>query len=1102
MRRILLVVSLVSLTVAMSVHAVAAPSAVKRARYPAPSPDGKTLVFSYMGDLWIADAAGGAARRLTIHPSTDTTPLFSPDGKTIAFASNRNGSYNVYLMPVEGGAPQRLTFGSSAEYPDSFSPDGKWLLIRTGGYGAQQDIWKVPLAGGTPIRLTWDNLESKYFAALSPDGKRMAFCLNGSTGGWRRRGFLSSYNADIWVSDFTMPLGDPKRLTSFDGEDYWPMWSTDGRSLYFVSDRTDTPNIWKMGADGSGAAAVTTFTSDGIRYPQMTRDGRAIFFEYDSEIWRLDVTSGKSQMVALSAPSDDPQTWVSERTIANTIGEYAVSPDGKLLAYTTRGALFVASAADGGLGRLLAGPPWRNGSMTWAPDNRRLAFVSDRGGSRQIYITDLEGKTTPLTSNGSDATAPLWSPDGKWIVYYDGTHRIAAMSPDGGQSKTVAEGYFEGPPDGTQPQFSWSKDSKWLAITRPGTMFEGNVWVVNLDTGQTERLTELAKDSSRPQWSADGKRVYFTNSTYGNSDIYSVTLQYSKAEFEEDALDKILKGESAPGGGPMGRRPGAEGAPAAAPGGAAPSEPKKDEPVTINFDRIYDRLTRHTTFDAGAGNVVLTADGKEFIFTSTLNQGQQIWKVPVDGGRLEQLTSDTAGKGGLTLSADGKRLYYLSGGALRWMSPDGRSQGAVSVSSRLTIDRMEENRQVFQEAWWVMDRIFYDPDHHGVDWNAIRSKYEALLPYVPLKEDFYDMLVEMVFELNASHLGVTAPQEGGGGPGGPPGGGFGGGGGGVGYLGVEWDWVTLDQFGVFKVAKVYPGSPAANPETQIKVGEYLIAVNGRELNTATILDDVMSRTTGRKTVLLVNVKPSREGAREVALQPISGGAMSNLSYEAWVEWQRDLAAKQSNGRVGYVHIRGMSQGPLDRFYKEVTTKAGAVDAVVVDVRYNGGGRTAHDILRVIETKPFSYMHPRGAPTMISEDFLLNQSMEKPTACLINGRSASNSEMFAEGYKSKGLGPVVGMPTMGAVIATGGFQFLDGGSIRTPGWGVYAPDGENMEINARQPDYRVLYDPVAIRNGRDPQLEKAVDLLMATLAQMKGPHGPALPAPAKAFAKQQ
>jgi tricorn protease len=398
-----------------------------------------------------------------------------------------------------------------------------------------------------------------------------------------------------------------------------------------------------------------------------------------------------------------------------------------------------------------------------------------------------------------------------------------------------------------------------------------------------------------------------------------------------------------------------------------------------------------------------------------------------------------------------------------------RDRRPTPYTATLQLNLPAENRQIFEEAWWMMDRYFYADDHNKVDWNGIRAKYEALLPYVPYKEDFYDVMAEMVQELKGSHVGTTGPADY---TADTPSA--------TGYLGLEPDWEVLDRDNAYKVARVTDGSPADNKWSKINPGDFIVAVDGQELGKERTLDELLDRKAGKKVVLTVNNHAGMDGARQVAIKPIAPKEGDEVEYEAWVQSKKDLVKKLSGGRLAYLHIEEMDVPSEMRFKEELVGEATGRDGMIVDVRYNGGGNVAHRLLDILRKKPYVYFKPRSLGKTVIADWPMDYIWAKPAALLVNQDSASNSEMMAEGFKQLGIGPVVGIPTMGAVIATGSWSFMDGGTIRTPASGVYTASGEDLELHGRIPDIIVPYDPMAIKEGRDPQLEKAVQALMSKL----------------------
>lgn len=1032
MRRKLLLCAALTAALAATAHA----EPVKRTRYPTISPDGKTVAFSYQGDLWSVPASGGRATRLTSHLARDVQPVFSPDGKSIVFASNRYGNYDLFLMPSDGGPATRLTYHSAHDYPSSFSPDGQWVIFYGSAYGSA-DVYKIRPTGGEPIRLTWDRREREFFGTVSPDGQWIAYNHNASPGSWRRRGYEGSSNADVWIARFTTPISEPRRITTNPSQDFHPAFSRDGKRLYYVSDRKGQVNIWSMDLAGGNQRQLTQHTTDGVRIPNYQPNADKLVYEYNSEIWLLDLKSGKYAQVPIDIATDERRNPQSQRTITANPSEYSVSPDGKKVALIVRGDLFVV-AVSGGPARALVTRPSRESHISWMADSRTILFSTDEKGQKDLRSIELTGRNEKvLADTADDETSGRCSPDGKLIAYHRGDCCLVVIPAGGGEPVATIDGDFPDVGRGYSPRFDWSPDSKWLAYKQTGERLEDAIYAATVADGKAKRVSRPFRDINTPRWAADGSMIYFTAVAVDTANLYALDLvEDEKPEFPEDALDRL----------DMPRR--RSRSPAAPPA------------VNIDFATIEDRL-RRVTAAGGVGDAVLLPNGKMFVIESR----GSLQMVPADAknGRGSSFVDSATGP---ELTRDGSRVFFFSGGQVQSMGIAMRDRETTNFSAEVTVDLREDNRQVFNEAWWMMDRYFYDAQHNGVDWKAIRAKYEALLPYVPYKDDFYDIMSEMVQELRGSHLGVSGPSDYT--PDSPDS---------TAYLGVEPDWAVLDAEGKFKVATVTPKSPAASKWSQVNVGDYILAIDGQELNRQRTFDQLLNRRDGKKVVLTVNAQPTRDGAREVAIKPITQSAGNDLEYEAWVASTRALVHRLSNGRIGYQHIEGMNVPSEMRFKDEFIGEATGRDALLVDVRYNGGGNVAHRLLDILRKRPYVTFKPRSLGKSVLADWPADYLWGKPAALLVNQDSASNSEMMAEGFKALGIGPVIGIPTMGAVIATGTWSFMDGGSIRTPSSGVFTADGEDMELRGRQPDVPVPYDPMAARAGRDPQVEKAVEVLL-------------------------
>lgn len=1007
-------------------------SPVKRVRYPSLSPDSKTLAFSYQGDIWICSTEGGKAERLTIHPASDTFPQFSPDGKWIAFSSNRYGTLDLFRMRADGSALERITYMPGDEYVMGWTSDSKWILFQATRWGGM-DIHKVSAGGGEPLRLTIDDMEWEYFPSVSKDGKKIAYCHGGSPGNWRRLGLKGSSTADIWIADFD-DLMTAKNVTKDDSPQMWPMWSPDNRTIYYVGD-DGTANLWKMNPDGSGKRKLTNHVGDRVRYPSMSAEGNAIAYEYDSEIWIYDIRTNKTRKVDIKVPADQRSNPYQQLTLTSGVTEYAISPNGKRIAFALRGEIFVIPES-GGYTKRMTNYAGRDAQPIWK-DDENLFFITSREGNLDIYSLDFSGNAKPFVSSPQDENGLSLSPDRKTLAFHRGTNEICVIPVEGGDAKVVATGHFAGTLFGNRA-YSWAPDSRHIVYATATERGGSNVEIVDIQNGKTTRIAMVARDASNLRFTPDGKRVLFIANEFewNESDLFIVDLVPEPVQFEEETLEKTELAK----------------------------EPEKPKPVTLTIDtrRIFERM-RALTRGGGVIDAIPSADSKTIYVIKRDDISSQIYRIPATGGSLTPLTTASASRSDLSLSADSKTLYFIESSRIASLPTTGGTPSAKTIRAEIDFYFPDEARALFEEIWWVMDRTFYDPTHHGIDWKAIKQKYENLIPFAYDRTEFYDLMSEMMGELKSSHVGVSAPPQPPVSTDAPPA-----------ILGVEPDWKHLEKTGEYKIAHIYPDSPADHPETRLQIGDAIVAIDGTKLDGKNPIDKLLTRKEGKR--IFLDVKDSGGAMRKVAIKPISFAQQDELVYQEFVARSRDLVDRYSNGEIAYVHIRAMSPSSHDLFRRQVRTLPQGKKALVIDVRYNGGGSTAHLALGMLIKTPWLIRSSRLENIRISENLYRGDAIELPSALVINARSFSNAEIFAEGFRRLKIGPIVGVETAGGVIGTGSWSLFDGGSLRTPVVGAYTVDGENLEGNGRKPDFPVPYDPAPIAKGEDPMLKKAVEVV--------------------------
>jgi tricorn protease len=1016
-------------------------------RSPALSPDGKTLVFSYQGDLWSAPVAGGQdARRLTVHPAYDSRPVFSPDGTKLLFASNRNGRDDVFVMPAGGGEPKRLTFYSGGSAVLGWADSGRRALFaQRRELQRRGPAFYTVAAGAEPGRprpvLAISNLLT---GELSPDGTKLVFAQGSSD--WARRGYRGSASADIWVFDLARKTF--AQLTDFDGQDLWPHWLPDSKTVVYASERDGTYNLWKVSASGGKATQLTKYQGDGVRFPSVSGDGSQAVFEQGDGISTVALSgAAPPRRVPLALGADQTTNPVETATLTGQASEAVPSPDGDQLALVLRGDVFVAGR-DTGRATRLTDAPERDADIAWSPDGKRLVFVSRRDGDPELYQvtsadTDeprltraLHRTTTRLTTTRESESSPVFSPEGTKLAFRRGRGQLVVSDADGKSAKVVFSALGVGEP-------VWSPDGRYLALSRDDELFNSEVVIVAADgSGEPLNVSRHPRNDRSPAWSPDGTKLFFASERNGREfDLFYVYL--NKQDDDRTASDWAFQRESR-----------------AKAGAKAPVR------VTIDGDGIWERVRRLTTASGDETGPVTAAgaDGKTLIAYSASGDVSLIEFT--DGGPIAPRRLAPAGRQ-LAFTKDGKSLFFVgAGGTVAAVATVGAGDARpFPYRARLTIDRPALQRAVFDEAWRALDEGFYDPTFHGADWATLHEKYAPLAAAASSNADFFDVIRLMMGHLNASHIGATPAS--GDQPEPVP----------TGALGVIWD-DTFTGKGL-KIARVLKGGPADRSESRLFAGESVTAINGVALRDESDPDILLTDTVDERTELRVTASDGTD--RIVIIRPTAPARLAELLYEDWIAGLRERTHALSGGKLAYLHIRSMDRVSQDRFEAGLYAEGYGRDALLIDVRDNGGGSTADYLLTMLSIPQHAYTIGRDGAPGYPQDRLPLIGWSKPAGLLINQNSYSNAEIFAHAFRNTGRGPILGTETFGAVISTGAASLLDGSSIRMPGRGWYdLKTGENEEHRGAKPDQAVALTPADEWAGHDPQLEAAVKRLLGGL----------------------
>jgi tricorn protease len=1060
-----------SIVVAIALASTSAAIEAPLPRHPAPSPDGSQIAFSWQGDLWLVPTEGGQATRLTVHPAVERFPLWSRDGRLIAFASNRHGNDDVFVMPVDrSAAPTRLTFASTGDFANGFTPDGESVLFasqRYEGVSRGLQLWTVPLSGGTPAIAQDAFVQS---AAYSPDGESLVFVRGGTK--WTRRGYRGSGSRDLWLRT---PEGAYTRLTDFDGDDDSPSWLDNG-TIAFLSSRSGRKNVFRLDIATGEATQLTSHEGSAVRFPRASANGRLIAYEFEDGLWTVTPDGGQPIRLSIQVPADEIKNPVQRKVSTDDADELAVSPDGTLVAFIVNGDVFVTAIASRDEQQVakpftarVTATPERERDLSWSTDGTQLLFSSAVNGNDDLYLARRLDEDTPwpesfdfeltrLTDSPDEEYAAQYSPDGGKIAFVRGKGNLVLRNTATGNEMALLNHW-------DTPRFDWSPDGEWLAYSVADENFNDEVWIMSANGGTPYNVSRHPDNDYAPHWSPDGRRLVWTaRRSQGTFDIWGLWL--TRADHERTA-SQWLKAFAKDAGKDKKK----------VSSGNAEGDDREKKPqlphVTIEFERLWERVERITDLKGDEGRARISPDGRTIVFTAEHEGDEDLYSIDWNGEDLKRLTKGGTKPEQYVFDEKGKSIFFLDGrGRIKNVGIDGKSGDPIPFSARYEIDSRLERATVFDEAWRALNLFFYDPDFHGVDWPAQHEKYRPWALAASTRADFADVVNLMLGELNSSHIGYRPaasrnPARDDADT--------------TGWVGITYD-PTAGGPGLL-VSEVLPDSPAWRTDAGIEKGERLLAVNGEEVTATKNVFGLFVDTVDQRTQLRVLGVDGVE--RTVVVKPIGLAGQRQLRYEEWVRERRRLTDEWSGGRLGYIHIQGMNTPSFEEFERMLYAAANGREGLLVDVRFNGGGRTTDYVMAVLMVRRHAYTVPRGADPVIRaypQDRLPLAAWTRPAATLCNEQSYSNAEIFSYAFQTLERGSLVGWPTFGAVISTGAMWTLDGGRVRLPGRGWFvASTGVNMENNGAVPDVQVVQPPPEDRSStEDSQLRRAVEVLLAEL----------------------
>lgn len=1055
------------------------------------SPNGDLIAFTYKGDIWTVPVNGGEARRLTVRDTYESSPVWSPDGKRIAFASDRNGNNDIYVMDAKGGTPRRLTSNSAAEIPEGFSPDGKEVYYSaaiqapaasvmypssrmTQLYAVDVESGKSRQVLGTPAKMI----------SFSPDGDKMLYQdVKGFEDEWRKH-HTSSVTRDIWL--YTPADGKHRNLTARAGEDRNPVLDATTETVYFLSERDGgTFNVYSFHlSDPSKVARLTDFKTHPVRFLSRANNG-TLAFTYDGEIYTMAGRAARGavvpQKVDITLSTDDTER--PKRLSVRPSGG-VVSPDGEMVAFLNRGDVFVTSVEYPTTVQVTRTPQAER-HLSWGGDNRTLYYTSERSGRKNIYRASISRKDDPDFPNAVEFTEmsvfpeydgkgavteyshPSVSPDGKKLAYVKNRNQLWIRDLESGTDRQITDGStYPGKDDGMAVE--WSPDSRWLTMEIIPEMRDpyGDIGLVEVETGKVTNLTNTGYMEANPRFVLDGNAIIYFTEQYGlraqaswgsQDDIMIVFLnreardRFNLSEEDYELLKEQEKNASKKDDGDDDKK--------GKKGKKADKADKKDDEkkIVVELDGIEDRVMRLTPFSSSLSDAIVTADGETLYFLCEVEDGFDLWKLPLRDGDPE--IAAKMGTSGASLQADksGKQLFVI-GREMKKLDK-GDKLTPIKVSATHDIDLAKEREAMFDYVAVEEGERFYDTGMHGIDWPAMTAAYRKFLPHINNNNDFAEMLSELLGELNVSHTGGRY---------------YGGGNASssdrTASLGLLYD-MNFQGDGL-KVDEVLANGPFDKASSKIGKGAVITAVNGHSIDAGTDLGDLFNNIAGKKT-LVAFTTPAGEKVSEVVI-PCSAGEINDILYRRWVKQRAADVDRWSNGRLGYVHIESMNDESFRPMYADLLGKYNNREGVVIDIRWNGGGRMHEDIEQLFTGEKYLTQVIRGKDVCD----MPSRRWNKPSVMLVAEPCYSNAHGTPWVYKHKKIGKVVGMPVPGTMTSVNWVTLQDPSMVfGIPVIGYRTAEGNYLENSQLEPDLKVANTPEQVVAGEDAQLHEAVNLLL-------------------------
>lgn len=1065
-------------------------------RHCAISPDGTTIAFTYKGDIYTVPVTGGRAMQITTNPAYDTRPVWSPDSKQIAFASDRMGSLDVYLVSKEGGEPRRLTTHSGSETPLAFADAGHILFaadimpsaesITFPSNGQFSQVYRVSVEGGRPVMFSSMPMEC---ISINKEGALLYQDKKGYEDYWRKH-HVSPIARDIWMYN---PAKEPhyRQQTTFGGEDREPVWAPDGKSFYYLSEENGSFNVYRRTPGASSTTQVTHHTQHPVRFLSMAADGR-LCYGFDGEIYTLQ-PGGQPQKVNISIVSDRNDKDLIRQIKSSGATEMAVSPGGKEVAFVLRGDVYVTSV-EYKTTRQITNTPCQERDIDFAPDGRTLVYASERNGLWQLYTSTLvrkdeklftyatELKEERLTNSDAVSFQPQYSPDGKEVAFLENRSVIRVINLKTKAVRTVMDGKYQYSYSDGDQWFRWSPDSKWILSDYIGVGGWNNKDVVLLNAdgkGERVNLTQSGYSDGCAKWVLDGKAMIWTSDRAGyrshgswgaEDDAY---IMFFDAEAydrflmskEETALwEEAEKAEKAEKEKAEKKKDGKNDKDKKDKKDAGKDTEKKVESLKFDLENRFDRIVRLTVNSSRMADALLTPKGDILYYLSAVEDGYDLWEHNLKENTTKVLLKKV-GAGALQPDKDGKNIFLCAHDGMKKIEIEGSKITPIAFEAFFDYHPYGEREYIFDHAWRQVDDKFYVPNLHGADWAGYKETYKRFLPHISNNYDFAEMLSEMLGELNGSHTGARYYASGATLP--------------TATLGVFYDEAYTGDG--LKIKEIIAQSPLTKKKTDVCPGCIIEKVDGVTIKASADYFPLFEGKAGRKVVLSV-YNPATGKRFEETLKPISYAAQNELLYKRWVENCRKKVEELSGGRIGYVHIKAMDSQSFRKIYSDLLSERNrAKEAVVVDTRHNGGGWLHDDVVTLLSGKEYQQFVPRSQ--YIGSD-PYNKWL-KPSCMLVCEDNYSNAHGTPFVYKTLGIGKLVGTPIAGTMTAVWWERQIDPSIVfGIPQVGCRDMQGNYLENQTLQPDILVYNAPEATLKGDDTQLKAAVDYLLKQLAEKK------------------